>query len=295
MHREDLVGNQPVSKRASGARSLVPLLGEIDAIMRSDILDRILKKKEEEVKAAQKRMPLSGLRAEAEKPRSRRPFFDKLVAPGPFGANVIAEIKRGSPSRGPIRDDLDPADYARAYETGGAAAISVLTDESFFLGGPKDLQKARAATRLPVLRKDFIISEYQLYEAACLGADAVLLIVRALSREFLSSSLQLCSELGLSALVEVHSEQELESASRANARLIGINNRDLSSFKTDIRTSIGLARLLQSDQVAVAESGIHGREQVEELLNAGIWNFLIGESLVRADDPVSFLRQLLGQ
>jgi len=263
--------------------------------MKSDFLVKIIAKKKEEVVAAQKKAPLKRLRQEAEGARERRPLFQKLASPGPFGANIIAEIKRGSPSRGPIRAALDPADYARSYETGGAAAISVLTDESFFLGGPKDLQEARAATRLPVLRKDFIISEYQLYEAVSWGADAILLIVRALSAEFLKSSLQLCAELRLDALVEVHSEQELEAASRAEAHLIGINNRDLTSFKTDIQTSVRLARYLQPDQIAVAESGIYGREQIERLLDAGIWNFLIGESLVRADDPAGFLRQLLGQ
>ena len=263
--------------------------------MKSDFLVKIIEKKRDEVAEAQKRVPLELLRREAEKPRDRRPFLEKLAAPGPFGANIIAEIKRGSPSRGPIRADLDPAHYAGSYEIGGAAAISVLTDETFFFGGPKDLQEARAATQLPVLRKDFIISEYQLYEAAAWGADAVLLIVRALSAEFLKSSLQLCTELQLDALVEVHSQNELEAASRSGARLIGINNRDLTTFKTDIQTSVHLSHHLQPDQLAVAESGIHGREQIERLLDAGIWNFLIGESLVRADDPVDFLRQLLGQ
>lgn len=263
--------------------------------MKSDFLVKIIEKKKEEVQVAQKRVPLERLRQETEKPRERRVFLEKLAVPGPFGANIIAEIKRGSPSRGPIKADLDPAHYAGSYETGGAAAISVLTDETFFFGGPKDLQEARAATQLPVLRKDFIISEYQLYEAAAWGADAVLLIVRALSAEFLKSSLQLCTELQLDALVEVHSQAEMEDASRAGARLIGINNRDLTTFKTDIQTSVQLARQFQPNQIAVAESGIHGREQIEKLLAAGIWNFLIGESLVRADDPVGFLRRLLGQ
>lgn len=261
--------------------------------MKSDFLSRILEKKADEVIEARKQMPLSRLRAQAEKPRSRRPFLAELAVPGPYGANIIAEIKRGSPSRGAIRADLQAAHYARLYEDGGAAALSVLTDTSFFLGGLEDLQEARAAVRLPVLRKDFIISEYQLYEAAVWGADAVLLIVRALSAEALKSFLELCAELRLDALVEVHSENELEGASRAGARLIGINNRDLTTFKTDIRTSIRVGRLLQPDQTAVAESGINGREQIETLLEAGIWNFLIGESLVRAGDPVDLLRRFL--
>ena len=169
----------------------------------------------------------------------------------------------------------------------------MLTDPTFFQGSLQDLKQAREATRLPVLRKDFIISTYQIYEAVAWGADAVLLIVRALSKEFLRTSLELCRELEIDALVEIHSEQELEEATLAGAKLIGINNRDLTSFQTDIQTSIRLARGLKAGQTAVAESGIHEREQVERLLNAGIWNFLIGEGLVRAADPEALLKALL--
>jgi indole-3-glycerol phosphate synthase len=171
----------------------------------------------------------------------------------------------------------------------------VLTERVFFGARPDDLQRVRRAVNLPVLRKDFIISPYQVYETAAMGADAVLLIARALSREMLKDLLDICREVDLDALVEVHSEEEMTQATRAGARLIGINNRDLSSFHTDLQTSMRLAGRIQDGQIAVAESGIHERRQVESLLASGIWNFLIGESLVRAPDPEAFLRELLGR
>jgi indole-3-glycerol phosphate synthase len=262
--------------------------------MSSDFLNKILEQKNQEVARARREVPEARLRAEVNKPRERRSFFEKLSTPGRFGTNIIAEIKRGSPSKGPIRPDLDPEGLAGCYQRGGAAALSVLTDQAFFLAAPDDLARARGAVRLPVLRKDFIVSTYQIYQTAAMGADAVLLIVRALSPEFLRGCIDLCRELRLDALVEVHSAAELDEASRAGATLIGINNRDLRSFQTDIRTSIDLARRLEPGQVCVAESGIQERAQILKLLDAGVWNFLIGESLVRADDPESFLRGLLG-
>jgi indole-3-glycerol phosphate synthase len=259
-----------------------------------DFLSRILAEKKLEVEACKARLPEPHLRALAEKFRERRAFAERLAAPGPHGANIIAEIKRASPSKGPIRPDLDLADYATAYTRGGAAAISVLTEREHFKGDPEDLGRVRKLTPLPLLRKDFVISAYQLYEAAVLGADAVLLIVRALAPEVLRDFLELCRELRLDALVEVHAEAELEQASRAGARLIGINNRDLHTFQTDLETSVKLARALAPGQVAVAESGIACRADVRRLQDAGIWNFLIGESLVRAADPEQGLRDLLG-
>jgi indole-3-glycerol phosphate synthase len=269
-------------------------LDEGQEVMGSDFLSRIIERKRQEVEAASAVVSESQLMAEAGKHGERRPFFEKLSTPGPLGANIIAEVKRGSPSRGIIREDLDPKGYAQSYERGGAAAISVLTDRDFFKGSPEDLQSARAAVRLPVLRKDFVVSTYQVYESAVMGADAVLLIVRALSRELLKECLDLCREIGLDALVEVHTEKELDAATLAGARLIGINNRDLSTFKTDIETSISLVRRLPPDQIAVSESGIHDRSQIERLLDAGVWNFLIGESLVKSNDKEGFLAHLLG-
>ncbi|MFP5212148.1 MAG: indole-3-glycerol phosphate synthase TrpC, partial [Acidobacteriota bacterium] len=256
--------------------------------MESDILSRIIAKKEQEVEEARRVVPDGRLMVEARRQRERRSFLEKLSTPGRFGANIIAEIKRGSPSRGLMGPDLDARLQAELYERGGAAAISVLTDRTFFHGSPEDLRAAREAVDLPVLRKDFIISPYQIYEAVCMGADAVLLIARVLRTDFLRSCVGLCRDLQIDALVEVHTAVELEEATLAGARIIGINNRDLSTFKTDIQTSIDLVKRIEPGQVVVAESGIHGREQIERLLDAGIHNFLIGESLVKSDDTVAF-------
>jgi indole-3-glycerol phosphate synthase len=263
--------------------------------MSSNILDQILARKRKEVSEAMQRVPEEALAAKARLRDGQRSFIEALSSPGPFGANVIAEVKRGSPSRGLMRPDLDAASTAAAYQQGGAEALSVLTDSTFFFGGLEDLIAARQATRLPVLRKDFIISTYQIYEAAVMGADAILLIARAVNLDFLRQGIRLCKELGLDALVEIHSEDDLEMASVAGAKLIGINNRDLRTFKTDIALSAALAQKLKPGQIAVAESGISDRSQIEILQSAGIWNFLIGESLVNASDPVVFLGTLLGK
>ncbi|MEW6673621.1 MAG: indole-3-glycerol phosphate synthase TrpC [Thermodesulfobacteriota bacterium] len=261
--------------------------------MKTDFLNRIVADRKLAVAAARNKIPENRLREEAFRARSRRPFRERLARPGPFGINIIAEIKRASPSRGMILSDLDPVRYARYYERGGAAAISVLTEEIYFHGGVADLTAARAAVSLPVLRKDFIVSAYQLYESALLNADAVLLIVRILSRQQLQEYLDLCRRLQLETLVEVHSEKDIETASWAGAELIGINNRNLSSFKTDTQTAVRMKSLLQPQQVAVAASGIATRQDVEKNLQAGLWNFLIGESLVRAPDPENFLKTLM--
>ena len=260
----------------------------------SDFLSKILDHKKDEVRAAAQRIPEKVLRQEAEKSKGRRPFIERLVRPGPLGMNVIAEIKRASPSKGKIRENADPAEYARKYELGGAAAISVLTDKNSFGGSPEDLKKVKSACVLPVLRKDFLISSYQVYESAIIGADAVLLIVRALLPQSLRDLISLCESIGLDALVEVHDESEYEIAEKAGARLIGINNRNLRTFETDISTSIYLAGRIASGHVLVAESGIHTRSDIERLIDAGISNFLIGESLMRSEDPVGFLKILHG-
>jgi indole-3-glycerol phosphate synthase len=260
-----------------------------------DFLSKIIECKRFEVAEASKQTPERVMRREAEKPRERRPFLDRLARPGPLGINVIAEIKRASPSKGKIREDIDPAEYARKYELGGAAAISVLTDKTFFGGGPEDLRKVKPAASLPALRKDFVIGPYQVYESAVIGADAVLLIVRALSPGLLRDLIALCACIGLDALVEAHDEAEYEIAAKAGARLIGINNRDLRTFETNISTSVVIAGRISPGQVLVAESGIHSRSDIERLVEAGIWNFLIGESIVAADDPVRFLKALHGE
>jgi indole-3-glycerol phosphate synthase len=259
------------------------------------ILDRIVERKRQIVASAQKERPLSELEGRIRERSDPRGFAARLSAPGPRGANIIAEIKRASPSKGPIRPDLDPAGLARAYEAGGAACLSVLTDGPFFMGSPQDLVQARTASTLPVLRKEFIISSYQVYESAAMGADAVLLIVRILSAEQLHAYLALCRELSLDALVEIHTEADLETALVSGAQLIGINNRNLNSFETDTNTAIQLASRLSRDQVPVAASGIRTRADIVKNTRSGIWNFLIGESLVRAEDPSRFLAELLGQ
>lgn len=260
--------------------------------MKKDFLKIIVETKKEEVKTAKRLTSETQMAQEASRSTAKRPFMENLARPGKYGANIIAEIKRASPSKGPIRLNLDPATYAEKYQKGGASAISVLTDESYFKGSLKDLVSAREATTLPVLRKDFTISAYQLYETAAAGADAALLIVRILEKNQLQDYVALCNELNLGALVEIHSEAEIEIATLAGARLIGINNRDLSSFDTNIGTAIRMASLLEPHQIPVAASGIRCREDIQNTKEAGIFNFLIGESLVRAENPETFLKSL---
>jgi indole-3-glycerol phosphate synthase len=224
---------------------------------------------------------------------TRRSFYDRLATSNPQGINIIAEIKRASPSKGLIRPDLDPALYAREYERGGAAALSVLTDRDFFKGSVDDLKTARRAASLPVLRKDFVISAYQIFETAVIGADALLLIAAILSAQQLQDYLALCQELHLDALVEIHDEDEHQKVTGVGAKLIGINNRNLKTFHTDIGTSISMAARLAKHQVGVAESGIRTPADIDSVRQAGIYNFLIGESLVRADSPRLFLQSLI--
>ncbi|MBC2693700.1 MAG: indole-3-glycerol phosphate synthase TrpC [Desulfobacteraceae bacterium] len=262
--------------------------------MGKDFLEKIVKHKKQEIAEAKKLIPESQLCKDAFTSIKRRQFIKKLEKPGFSGINIIAEIKRASPSKGDICLNLNPAAYAQEYEKGGAVAISVLTDQPYFKGSIDDLKKARNASTLPVLRKDFLISSYQIYESLVVGADAVLLIVRILSQEQLHDYLELCSELKLDALVEIHSEKDLEAATRAKARLIGINNRNLSSFETNINTAIRLVSLFEPYQIAVAASGILNRDDIVKNQQAGIWNFLIGESLVKAENCQEFLRSLMG-
>ena len=263
--------------------------------MVTDVLAGIVRHKKKEIAAAKKRVSEREIRAQADASEPCRSFFGRLSKPGPHGVNVIAEIKRASPSKGVIRQNLIAGIQAREYEIGGAAAVSVLTDTRFFQGGRQDLVEARQAIQLPVLRKDFVISAYQIYESIAMGADAILLIVRILSRQQLKDYLTLCSEKRIDPLVEVHSEEDFKIAARAGARLIGINNRDLDTFTTNIETSIRLAALFDKHHVGVAESGVNGRNDVEQILEAGIYNFLIGESLVRAPDAREYLKSLIAK
>lgn len=216
------------------------------------------------------------------------------TAGGPAATRVIAEVKKASPSKGVIREDFDPVAIACAYEANGAAAVSVLTDERYFMGSLEYLKAIRAEVALPLLRKDFIIDEYQVYEARAAGADAVLLIVAALELEALRELITLASSLGLAPLVEVHGEAEVETALNAGARIIGVNNRDLNTFRTDISTTERLAPMLPEGSVLVTESGINTPADIARLKKAGADAFLIGEALVREPDPGARLRELIG-
>jgi indole-3-glycerol phosphate synthase len=198
---------------------------------------------------------------------------------------VIAEVKKASPSAGVIREQFDPAAIARAYETAGAACLSVLTDSAYFLGATAHLKAARAACALPVLRKDFMIDPWQVLESRAMGADCILLIVAALGREQLGELAACAQEAGLDVLVEVHNEKELETALTTDARLIGVNNRDLHRFTTDLAVSERLRPLIPEGRRMITESGIHTPSDVRRMLDCGINAFLVGEAFMRADDP----------
>jgi indole-3-glycerol phosphate synthase len=256
------------------------------------VLEAIVGHKRDEIEARRGRRPLASLRAQAETLPPPRGFRAALRAPG---LAVIAEIKRRSPAKGDLRLELDPAGLARQYEAAGASALSVLTDERYFRGSDDDLLAARAAVSLPVLRKDFTIDRYQVYEARALGADAILLIVRALSDSQLAELGGLAAELGLDALVEVHNAAELERAVASGASLIGVNNRNLDTLSVDPETSFALRSGVPAGAVAVAESGISQPELARRLAEAGFDAILVGEALVIADDPAALLRLLRGE
>ncbi len=251
------------------------------------ILDEILAHKRHEIARRRRELPLECLNPSASSPRG---FAAALRQPG---VSVIAEFKRRSPSGGEIRPGASPTEIARLYSSGGAAALSVLTDERYFGGSDDDLAAARVAVDLPALRKDFVIDAYQLHEARAIGADAVLLIVRALSDVDLSSFLQLAHTLGLDALVETHSADEVRRALDAGATLIGANNRDLDTLVTDVTLAPRLRELVPSNCVFVAESGVSAPEQVAALHDAGVDAVLIGEAVMRAPDPGLRLRELV--
>lgn len=258
------------------------------------ILQQIIMSKEGEIESARLRVPEAELRSIAKDIGPKRPFAEALrQAHLKSQVGIIAEIKRASPSRGNIRAELDPADYAARYEAGGAVAVSVLTDMPYFNGSISDLRQARMACSLPVLRKEFIISPYQILESAAFGADAVLLVAGVLSASQLVDFIGLCREVNLGALVEIRNTAELEKATDAGADILGINNRDLNTFTVDTCVAPNLARRLSTGQVPVAASGICTRADIEKARSAGINNFLIGEALVRADNTVGFLRSLI--
>ena len=259
----------------------------------SDILKRILDVKREEVKAAKAARPQAEVAAAARDAAPPRDFVGALRAKLAAGrAAVIAEIKKASPSKGVIREDFDPASIAASYERHGAACLSVLTDRQFFRGRLEDLQSARGACALPVLRKDFMVDAYQLYEARAAGADCILLIVAALDDVAMRELEDAARELGLAVLVEAHDGQELDRALKLQTPLIGINNRDLRTFETRLETTLGLLERIPADRIVVTESGILEPGNVARMRSHNVGAFLVGEAFMRAPDPGVELERL---
>jgi indole-3-glycerol phosphate synthase len=255
------------------------------------IIEQLIEGARRGVEARKRELPQAELESHLHARGEDRPFQEALVRPG---LSVIAEFKRRSPSKGDIAPGADVAGQVSAYERGGAAALSVLTDAPHFGGSLEDLRAARAAATLPIIRKDFIVDPYQLYEAAVNGADAVLLIVRALNDRELRSLYEEARALDLDCLVEVHDGEELERALEADAEVIGINNRDLDEQRIDIRTTFELMPDVPAGVTVVAESGISGREELAELDRVGVDAVLIGGTLMLAEDPEAKLRELTG-
>lgn len=259
----------------------------------TDILQRILARKTEEIAERSAKLPLVELSARVADLPETRGFAAAIEAKIDAGLPaVIAEVKKASPSKGVIRPDFNPAAIARSYEKAGAACLSVLTDKDFFHGSEDYLRQARDACSLPVLRKDFVIDPYQVYEARAIGADCILLIVAALGDASLLELSLLAAELDLDVLCEVHDAEELERALALPVPLVGVNNRNLRTFETSLDTSIELQALMEYDRILVSESGIHTVDDVERLREAGVNAFLVGEAFMRADDPGAALQKL---
>jgi indole-3-glycerol phosphate synthase len=256
------------------------------------ILDDIVEVKRREVAERKKATALAALKTAAHGMPPTRDFRNAL---GGAGLAVIAEVKRRSPSRGIIREAFDPVRIAGEYEQNGAAAVSVLTDATFFGGSNEDLSAVKGAVSLPVLRKEFIIDPWQIHETRAIGADALLLIAAILGENELREYRELSASLGLASLVEVHDREELGKALSSGAEIIGINNRDLRTFTTDIATSLALAPLVPAGRIIVSESGIRSRTEIARLMQGGIRVFLIGEALVAAQDIGAALRGLLNK
>ena len=261
------------------------------------VLDKILARKREEVAERKQRQPLDAVRAAAHEANNSNPargFEAALRARMTQGAGaVIAEIKKASPSKGLIRADFEPVELAQSYARGGAACLSVLTDVDFFQGSDDFLQTARTAVDLPVLRKDFIVDEYQVFETRALGADCLLLIVAALDDAALRNLFETAREINLDVLIEVHDAAELERAARLSPTLLGVNNRNLKTFETSLSTTEDLVASAPDGALFVSESGIHTRADIARLNAAQVRCFLIGESFMRAEDPGRALQALI--
>lgn len=262
--------------------------------MGTNFLARIVEQKRSKLEKKKSEYPLLAeqvIRPAAQKPSNQRPFFVTLDRTDRL--NFIAEIKRASPSRGLLRGQVDPAELGVAYESHGAAAISVLTEEDYFLGSLEDLKQVKQSVSCPVLRKDFIIDPYQVYEATAAGADAILLIAAILDSASLSQLLTVADRAGLSSVVEVHNQAELEKAVECGAEIIGINNRDLTTFRVDLQTTLQLAPQVPENKILVSESGISTADDIRLLREAGVDAFLIGEYLMKSPNPGKTLRELM--
>jgi indole-3-glycerol phosphate synthase len=255
-----------------------------------DFLQTILEDKRVDVDVAKRRKPLSVMRQQSVETKGVRDFRGALQRQG---MALIAEIKKASPSKGTLTEKFDHLDLARQYQSGGADALSVLTDKKYFHGDKLFVQDVKDATRLPILRKDFLIDEYQVYESRVLGADAVLLIVRALSRDQLRELYECAIKSGLAVLVETHSVTDIEMANEIKAEIIGINNRDLSTFDVTLQHSLDLRKLVHADALCVSESGIVSAGDVQQLQNAGFNAVLVGEGLLRQSDRSAAVRTLI--
>ena len=261
----------------------------------SDILERIVAVKREEVIAAAKRKSLSVVRADAESRVLTRDFLGALRAKVTTGhPAVIAEIKKASPSKGVLRSDFIPADIAQTYAEHGAACLSVLTDQQFFQGSIDYLKQARASCHLPVLRKDFVVDAYQVYESRACGADCILLIAACLDDAQMADFEAIARGLDMAVLVEVHDRAELQRALKLKTPLLGINNRNLKTFEVSLDTTLGMLNEVPGERMLVCESGIHTREDVLRMTAAGVQAFLVGEAFMRAPDPGVALADLFG-
>jgi indole-3-glycerol phosphate synthase len=262
----------------------------------SDILDKILAVKREELALANQQKPLAQVRADAESRVLTRDFEGAMRAKLATGkAAVIAEIKKASPSKGVLRAEFIPADIAQSYAEFGAACLSVLTDKQFFQGSVDFLKQARASCDLPVLRKDFLIDPYQVYEARVMGADAILLIAACLDDAQMADLEAVARSLDMAVLVEVHDRAELQRALKLKTRLVGINNRNLQTFEVSLQTTLDLLPDVPADRLLVTESGIQTPQDVQRLRDAHVNAFLVGEAFMRAEDPGQALAQMFGR